>query len=225
MSHAIRIGQAGVHAVIAQLILRGHTPLIPAFDDRGVDLMTSDGIRIQVKSSTLRHCAPFEEGGGYGFNLRKRTWTGGDRCVSLKRNLSNECEFLILWGIDQNRFWIIPTADKPGDLSTIRISSNANTRYSQVDFGRVQHLRDCGLSSAAIAKEMGMTVHQLRLRGNASLNSMDPERLGGQFKYAKYEDAWHLLSEHIALKKIEASSFSGSATADVEAMAALEREE
>ncbi|MGH9424321.1 MAG: hypothetical protein ACRD3J_30390, partial [Thermoanaerobaculia bacterium] len=43
-------GQAGVHRVLSELILRGHRPYTPSADT-GVDILLGSGVRVQVKST------------------------------------------------------------------------------------------------------------------------------------------------------------------------------
>jgi hypothetical protein len=122
------LGQAGVYAVASQLCLRGFVPHEPAVD-YGVDLVLDNGIRLQVKvahityqQSSLTHntgarggkVGTYFQSGAYGFNLRRGVW---DRSQNRwKRNESGTyhgvADFFILWGIDENRFWIVPTSVK-----------------------------------------------------------------------------------------------------------------
>lgn len=112
-------GKAGEYAVAAQLILRGVEIYFPC-TDFGVDILTDSGCRIQVKTSHLV-CTPKmieKRGEGqYSYPLRRmRRLPVSDnksKMVPLAP-LSAICDFLVLWGIDQNRFWIVPSkvADK-----------------------------------------------------------------------------------------------------------------
>jgi hypothetical protein len=119
MVNAIRIGEAGVLRVMSELILRGHAPFKPAVDDHGVDLMLGSGLRLQVKTATLRtrkSGTKHLKGGdvdnihtGYYLSLgwcqRGRVQTP----IRRKRAYSEECDYFIIWGIDENRFWIVPS--------------------------------------------------------------------------------------------------------------------
>lgn len=113
-------GQAGVYAVASQLCLRGHIPFFPAVD-QGVDLVIGNGIRIQVKCAHLiqsKHGLKggkgYYIGGAYGFNLRRGVWDKSTNRTSRReiRSYEGVADFFVLWGIDEDRFWIVPTSVK-----------------------------------------------------------------------------------------------------------------
>lgn len=117
MADTIRIGEAGVLRVMSELILRGHAPYKPAVDDHGVDLMLGSGVRLQVKTATLRTHRKTNQNRrkneflstGYYLSLG---WCQAGRVhtpVRRKRMYSEECDYFIIWGIDENRFWIVPS--------------------------------------------------------------------------------------------------------------------
>lgn len=114
-------GQAGVYAVAAQLCLLGHVPYFPAVD-HGVDLVMDNGLRLQVKVACLTYpnCGRINGssgnylGGAYGFNLRRGVWEKKNNRMSRteSRRYEGVADFFALWGIDENRFWIVPTSVK-----------------------------------------------------------------------------------------------------------------
>jgi hypothetical protein len=124
---AILQGQAGVYAVASQLCLRGMNPMFPAMDD-GVDIVISNGIRLQVKTSRLQHRNQFSPGndgsrggriavyrtvGRYGFGLRRGEWLPAQKKYTrVKKGYGQVADFFVLWGIDEDRFWIVPTSIK-----------------------------------------------------------------------------------------------------------------
>lgn len=105
--------QAAVWTVAAQLALRGHVPLFPGLDV-GYDLVLDNGLRLQIKSSMIKHQAkqnyPF---GAYGFQLLRGAWDSNAKKYkrSNLRPYSEVADFFVLWGIDENRFFILPTAN------------------------------------------------------------------------------------------------------------------
>jgi hypothetical protein len=105
-------GQAGVWAVAAQLAVRGHVPLFPGVD-YGYDIMLDNGIRLQVKSAHLSqnigNVRKRYPGGVYHFNttVAKIGEDGQQRRVV--RDYSTVADFFVLWGIDEDRFWVVPT--------------------------------------------------------------------------------------------------------------------
>jgi hypothetical protein len=117
------LGQAGLHRVLAELLRRGVNAYIPAIDV-GVDLLTGTGLRVQVKSGRLRTrnaTAPAMRGPAYFFapsvkyrgspERRQRGWTF--------RRFAEEVDFVVFWGIDEDRFWIIPASLADGLKSLV----------------------------------------------------------------------------------------------------------
>lgn len=119
MAKAIQLGEAGVLRVMSELILRGHTPYKPAVDDHGVDLMLSTGVRLQVKTATLRTrrrgTQQLKDGpqiylsAGYFLSLGWCQMGRVQSPIRRKRLYSQECDYFIIWGVDENRFWIVPS--------------------------------------------------------------------------------------------------------------------
>jgi hypothetical protein len=113
MNH--RVGKAGEHAVASQLLLRGADVYFPSYD-YGVDLLTSNGCRIQVKSAHLNASAKMIDVHGegtysFGMTRTKRLAVSRDRAELRKKLKPSEfCDVVVFWGIDQNRFWIIPAS-------------------------------------------------------------------------------------------------------------------
>jgi hypothetical protein len=113
------VGKAGEHAVAAQLLVRGVHILFPA-SDYGVDIQAENGCRIQVKSAHLvctEKALAVRGEGTYSFVLRRRKRMAVSDTRNIMRDLpplSESCDVLALWGIEQNRFWIVPStvADK-----------------------------------------------------------------------------------------------------------------
>lgn len=107
-------GQAAVYQVASQLALRGHVVMFPMLDV-GYDLQLENGLRLQVKSSTIRWTKgvnyPY---GAYAFGVRRGAWDSAEKKYkkSTLRSYSEIADFFVLWGIDENRFWILSTQDK-----------------------------------------------------------------------------------------------------------------
>ena len=103
--------QAAVWIVAGQLALRGHVPMFPGLDV-GFDIMLGNGLRIQVKSATLRIQSGVNyPDGAYSFALRRGAWDSNDKRYkrSSLRPYSEVADFFVLWGMDENRFFILPT--------------------------------------------------------------------------------------------------------------------
>lgn len=109
------VGQAGVWATASQLAIRGINPSFPGVDD-GYDLILDTGIKIQVKSAHLifQNARMYKQG-VYSFDLRRPTFDPtkkSKQSSSVYRRYSDVADFFVLWGIDEDRFWIIPTTIK-----------------------------------------------------------------------------------------------------------------
>lgn len=100
-------GQAGVYQVASQLCSRGFNPHFPAVDI-GADLVIDAGIRIQVKTTHLKTSTQYPNG-VYWFGLHK-TVIKKRMQVCENRLFSPDCDFVVLWGIEQNKFWVVPAA-------------------------------------------------------------------------------------------------------------------
>jgi hypothetical protein len=124
------LGQAGVYAVASQLCLKGHAPLFPSVD-YGVDLMIESGLRLQVKVAHITYPTTANYPmGAYCFNLRRsarvRDNQGWKRCDM--RTYEGVADFFVLWGIDENRFWIVPTSLKQSHIWFSRLGSVNRSR-------------------------------------------------------------------------------------------------
>lgn len=100
-------GQAGVYQVCAQLALRGINPCVPAVD-YGFDIITDTGLRIQVKSANGRKHPGFPVS-TYCFSVRENFILRSTKAERKKRrNWLEVCDLFVFWGIDENRFFIVP---------------------------------------------------------------------------------------------------------------------
>jgi hypothetical protein len=150
------IGKAGEHAVAAQLLLRG---LDVGFLSVGigVDLVAENGCRIQVKSGHLGS-SDGRNAPAYTLLLRKnmvRSRTKNE--VVPRKPFVEVCDFVVYWGIEQNRFWIIPPRLCDSCYS-VRLGQEPRSRPRLVaDFASVKSMVDLGYSQSHIAKHYGTT--------------------------------------------------------------------
>ncbi len=129
--------QAGVHAVASQLLLRGISVSFPAVDT-GYDLLIESGLRIQVKSANLRiNSTGNYFDGAYGFHLRRGDWDSKTKSYSRKsyRAYNVVADYFVLWGIDENRFFILPTSAKPRTVWFSRRGTISRSKNSVI-FGK-----------------------------------------------------------------------------------------
>lgn len=88
--HNVTIGKAGEYRVAAELLLRHENVFLPV-NDIGIDILTAKGARIQVKCSHKRPA--------FGTHPARNQFT-------VKR--IRETDFVVLWAIEDNEFYIIP---------------------------------------------------------------------------------------------------------------------
>src|SRR6266705_1724172 len=184
-------GQAGVHRVLSELILLGHRPYIPS-SDTGIDILLEHGVRIQVKS-TMRASAHWRlKEGTFLFSLSKAAQVRGGKIVVAMppRIFSAVCDFVVLWAIEPDRFWVVPS----GVLDrrhTITISTTSQWR--DIDGDRITALKAQGLSVAEIAAQTGISRETIKRR---LTTFQTPKR-----KYSvlpQYENRWDLIAGTVA---------------------------
>jgi hypothetical protein len=98
------LGQAGVYRVASELALRKMEVYFPSVDV-GIDLLTGNGKRLQIKTATLRDRLT---GRGYYISLGWGQRGSNQRAVRRARKYSEEVDLVVIWGVDEDRFWIAP---------------------------------------------------------------------------------------------------------------------
>lgn len=152
------VGRAGEYTVAAQLLLRDVVVYWPSVD-LGCDLETENHCRIQVKTGHLTKERE-DRGRCYEFRLPKvfpvPSLGGASRIVSRKK-FAEVCDFVVFWGIEQNRFWIIP-AHLCDDSTGMRLGYELSTRPRLVTHqAAVLEMVGLGYSQEQIAKHYGVT--------------------------------------------------------------------
>lgn len=198
-------GEASVLKVGLNLIYKGYSVFKPLVDDRGVDLAIVDGnkvARIQVKSSSLI-TRTRKEGSVmtyYDFSLASvRANISGPAIVRL-RTFSDEVDFVVLHGVDEDKLWIVPAHLLDGKKN-VTIYSTSRSR-SDIDWAVIRERRANGETLKAIGDSVGISASAIleRLRGTT-------KDAGGKIvnQLRACENAWHLIDEFF-----EASSASDS---------------
>lgn len=125
MDMTVKTGEMGVALVIVELLARGFSPYRPVVDDHGVDIMLLNGNRIQVKSAKLTGKKTGKQWyTRYRFSLNKFAWTKIEQGSTKARDVADDADFVILVGIDQRRFWIVPSSILRGRIQ-IEIAESA----------------------------------------------------------------------------------------------------
>lgn len=142
-------GQAAVHRVVSELMFRGMRTALPCVDDRGVDILVLPSIRIQVKSAYLRHNVRVYPQGAYWFKFVHGAIVTGNNTIKRRgpRQFSEECDFVILHGIDQGRFWIVPAHVLDGKTLCVvgpdAVGSDVPRSVKTGRFALVRQIREC----------------------------------------------------------------------------------
>lgn len=141
-------GQAAVWQVASQLALRGHNVYFPGLDE-GCDLLMDNGLRLQIKSATLQNPKGANyRNGAYTFGLRRGAWLSDKKRYerSTLRTYAEVTDFFVLWGIDENRFFIVPTSHKGQSIHFGRRGyqslSNNRSKFDYVSAERVAEYED-----------------------------------------------------------------------------------
>jgi hypothetical protein len=182
-------GQAGVYQVASQLLLRGFRVCFPAADGHGVDLVLESGMRIQVKTS---HLGTYDRTpyGAYWFNFGKTkfaTATGALR--KEKRNYSEQCDFVILWGIEDSKFWIVPS--KELDNANGVVMGRAE-QYKDFNPEVMRSLLAAGHTQEAVAKLLDTSGATISRRNSGKF--LSPKRTLA-IRVRLCEDRWDLIRE------------------------------
>lgn len=174
MANTMKFGEAGVLRVMSELLFRDHKVYRPLVDDHGVDLILSTGARVQVKTSKLwKELKRYERAGTrsqiarllYNFTLLPLGHRRSGRVTQHENSWATiydgSYDFLVLFGVDEQRFWIIPEFLARGRKG-ISLGPKVQPTAEQI-------ASLFGYSQRAIAEKLGCShslVGKRQLRGN-----------------------------------------------------------
>ena len=185
----LKQGQAGVYQVASQLLLRGMNVAFPAVD-LGADLIVEECIRIQVKTAKLSMRGSYDSG-AYWFKL-SRMRNVKRRLVSGPRLFSGESEFVVLWGIDQNRFWITPSPL----LDNVQCCVVGNTTapwLKPLDLKEAKEMHDAGWTYEAMAEHFGMSRQSIQRKLEGETQAIHSKAV----QVRAYENQWDLIRQAV----------------------------
>lgn len=123
------LGLAGEFRVMAELFLRGHNPA-KSYLEKGADIILENGIKLEVKASH-RHSGNYKATDRTkGFRTRSVyvfTLKGAGR----RPYQLDTCDFLILWCIDDDCFFVIPTESVLAKTCVSLVSADTQGRYAK----------------------------------------------------------------------------------------------
>lgn len=158
--HAALTGKAGECAVAAQILLRDMAVLWPAVDV-GYDLETETGCRVQVKCA---HFYNHPDGPRYHFPLPKtRRQPNSDKTTKLvtRKTFADVCHYVVFWGIEQNRFWVVPAA-MADSCTGVDLGFDSSQRRFVGSVADMREMISLGYNRGQVAKHYG--VHRTSLQ-------------------------------------------------------------
>lgn len=182
------VGMVGVYRAAAELLLRGYKPYVPVVDSHGVDLMVVPNIRLQVKSATLAPAGRGTNQPGYPFDLRRTRTKANRPLIRDRRIYSSSCDFVVLHGINENLFWIVP-AKVLDDKTNVFIGPTEG--WKDVNLDTVRRFRASGMTWKEVAAKFNVnpaTIYN-RLVGKG----LAPKRSAVAHIVRKGEGRWDLL--------------------------------
>ena len=194
--HSLYTGKAGEYAVASQLALREVNVLWPVVDE-GVDLFTPTGCRIQVKtahvSATEKMVSQHGEG-AYVFPLprtKRIAITDGKNVLRARKTFADTCDIVVFWGIEQNRFWVVP-AYLCDQVQAFVLGPSNERRFH----GSLESLREMvrlGYTHQQIADKYNIDRVQVTNHINdLSRTEIKPSAVS---RARICEGAWHLITE------------------------------
>lgn len=147
-------------------MFRGVRVSLPCADDHGVDLYAGS-VRVQVKSAYFRKDKVYPTG-AYWFKLTHGAIVTGNNTIRKRggRQFSAQCDFVVFMGIDEQRFWVVPSALL--DRSTlVTLMLGPEGFHKRGEFRETKDLRAQGFTLDAIAEQLGISqvAVSYRLRG------------------------------------------------------------
>ena len=110
----LALGKAGELRVASELLIRGYEVFRTEVDS-GVDLVLGNGKRIQVKTS---HAVKNPGMAGYSqYVFSFKSWRRNKK--GYEAHLLTDVDFVILWAIEDNFFFIVPTEVVRGKYSIV----------------------------------------------------------------------------------------------------------
>jgi hypothetical protein len=193
----IMTGRAGEYAVAAQLLLRGVNPCFSAVD-QGVDLIGPKGCRIQVKSVHLT-CTPKtlkkNLDGVYRFGFDRNRYRYNSSRGPIKDHItrrppmSEYCDIVILWGIEQNRFWIVPSS-LLDSVDGVALGPD-NSRGFSKDVDAMKEMLKKGFTQEDVANHFNISQASVSIRLKRSGTKIYLSSTTAQIRQC--ENAWHYI--------------------------------
>lgn len=157
--------------------------------DIGADLYAVNGCRIQVKTAKLRKNSAYPEG-AYWFKFWQSNVLAGNNTIRKRgaRDYSLCTDMMVLWGRDEDRFWVFPSALI---ASTQCLTLGPKGFYQREEFSEAKRLREQGLTQQEIGAQLGISQAAVsyQLRGG---RTKQPTQTTAA-KARSFEGRWDLI--------------------------------
>lgn len=183
------IGQAGVWRVASEIATRGVVPMFPGIDV-GADLHTTTGCRIQVKTTKMRKHERVYPEGAYWFKFSQAPIVTGGNNIRRRgqRDYSKCSDVMVLWGRDEDRFWILPSALV---ATTQCLILGPKGFYKRSEFTEAAALKEQGLKQREIGELLGISQAAVSYQLRGGREKMPRRTVAAQAR--EYEGRWDLI--------------------------------
>lgn len=190
---SLLVGQAGVWRVASMLALRGTNPHFPGVD-HGYDLVTDRGCRIQVKAASLRKNSAYPDG-AYWFKFWQATILSGMSNVRERgaKDYSECSDVVVLWGIDEDRFWLLPSSVL---AKTQCLTVGPKGFYQRDEFAEAKKLRAEGLSQQEIGDRLGISQAAVSYQLRGGRKTLPTETMSA--KARANENRWEIITDFVS---------------------------
>lgn len=119
----LSLGKAGELRVASELLIRGYE-VFQTITDSGIDLIMGNGKKIQVKSA--RRTKSYSNYKKYTYSFKSWHKDGS----GYKPHELKGVDFIILWAVDNDEFFVIPATEIRGKYSVI-LTCNPKREWSR----------------------------------------------------------------------------------------------
>ncbi len=188
------VGRAGEYMVAANILLRGGCVAWPATDD-GYDLIGPNGCRVQVKSAHIRATPSIANAypeGVYSFTLIRSSGTRKSARRKFETSkFSERCDVVVLWGIEQNRFWVTP-AHVVDNVYGLYLGPNSDRAFEK-DVPKMLEMLKEGMTQGEIGRRFGVCASSISTRLSRAGTPM--HSMTASHKVRQCENAWEYITE------------------------------
>jgi len=163
----------------------------PSVDD-GVDLICANGCRVQVKTARLlsyrSHAFTYPEGVyKFYFGAVKHVAKNSQEVRRIVRPpIEQRCDVVAMWGVEENRFWIVPARTLKGSQG-IHVGPSKGHSFEK-DMPEIRAMVEMGMSQAEIGKHLGLRQSTIGRRIQTAGKRRDCESI--RFAVQECENAW-----------------------------------